>query len=75
MPLPNGPDHVYDRGEDCEGECVGEVSVEGQLDEVPAQLEGVRGLHQAAEDPEADGRLKQGQRQRGQQNLGGMQVT
>lgn len=59
--LPDGPEHEDDGGDEGKGKGVCEVCVEGQLDQVVSQTKGSRCLHHGCEDPEADGRLQQGQ--------------
>lgn len=56
-PLPDGPKHEDDGGNEGKSKGVGEVCVEGELDQVVAQTKGSCCLHHGCEDPEADGRL------------------
>lgn len=51
---PDGPNHENDRGNNSEGQGVGEVGVEGELNQIVAQTQCAGGLHHGCEDPEAD---------------------
>ena len=51
----DAPEHEDDGSDDGEDQGVGEVSVERQLDDVPAKAKGPGRLDQRGEDPPTDG--------------------
>lgn len=52
---PDGPYHEDNRCYDSKCKSVGEVSVEGELNQVASQAKDTSGLHKSCENPEADG--------------------